>query len=350
MQKSVKKGFTLIELLVVIAIIALLIGILLPALGKARKSAQQLKDRTQIRGVMQGMVLYAQGNKNEYPFPSKLDTADNTIGDIDSVATPEKKKEKDLTRHIVSKLIFDGFFPPELCVSPIEVNGAYEVYKDYEFDEPEGANSTGGDAKKALWDPAFVATPLDGKKKPIKDIEDRTHEGQGGFSYAHTPPFGRRTSLWGDSFSAVEPSLANRGPVYVEKSDTEWELYDDMGATADGEHALGINSATLGFHGSRTEWEGLVGFNDGHVDLVDRPDPQSLVITFNNLSAEKKTQSDNIFVDEDDQDRTPGHDESGSGLVPLTGTMANNRNAYLRQYYSVTAATNGDVSVGVYYD
>ncbi|MEM6392291.1 MAG: type II secretion system protein [Planctomycetota bacterium] len=62
-----KQGFTLIELLVVISIIALLIGILLPALGAARRSARQATNSTQLRGIQQGMVIYAQGNKENFP-------------------------------------------------------------------------------------------------------------------------------------------------------------------------------------------------------------------------------------------------------------------------------------------
>lgn len=61
-----QSAFTLIELLVVISIIALLIAILLPALGAARKSAQQMQNSVNLRSLHQAEVVYATENKAWY--------------------------------------------------------------------------------------------------------------------------------------------------------------------------------------------------------------------------------------------------------------------------------------------
>lgn len=75
-----RSAFTLIELLVVIAVVALLIGILLPSLARAREEARALKCAANARGVAQGVAIYLAGEgKQVYP-PSYVYGADQTGG------------------------------------------------------------------------------------------------------------------------------------------------------------------------------------------------------------------------------------------------------------------------------
>jgi prepilin-type N-terminal cleavage/methylation domain-containing protein len=62
-----KKGFTLVELLVVIAIIALLMGILMPALARVRQIAFRMVCGSNLSGIGKAMLIYANDYEDELP-------------------------------------------------------------------------------------------------------------------------------------------------------------------------------------------------------------------------------------------------------------------------------------------
>lgn len=79
---SAKPGFTLIELLVVIAILALLIGMIMPTLGNARRTARQVKCLANLKGIGTGVAVYMQNtSKGVLPYVLPLHDSNGNQND-----------------------------------------------------------------------------------------------------------------------------------------------------------------------------------------------------------------------------------------------------------------------------
>ncbi|MEM9348035.1 MAG: prepilin-type N-terminal cleavage/methylation domain-containing protein [Planctomycetota bacterium] len=123
-NRSRRSGFTLIELLVVISIIALLIAILLPALGAARRTARRMQNSTQLRGIHQGLVIFAQSNKTIFPgYNSKGEVIQGGVNTGTS-------GQGDFVQARFWFLMTGDFFTPEYAISPSET----EAVVEFEFD------------------------------------------------------------------------------------------------------------------------------------------------------------------------------------------------------------------------
>lgn len=315
------RGLTLVELLVSIVVILIVIGVLIPAVPPRHRNHRQLRDSTQIRSITQALAIWAETNQGSYPLPSRIDADNTTVAQLGV--------EKDITSNILSLLLYNSNISPELCVSPAEVASNVELKTDYQHAAPGAAVSP----DRALWDPSFKGTPLDGDNH---GASANNPTGTAHQSYAHMVVAGRRAATyWRNTYNATEPIWSNRGPAYTQddsgagpplQGKPRWTLFPGL---------LGEQSNTLQIHGGRSTWEGNVGFNDGHVTFLTAPAPDTLSYA---RSADPKAlrARDNLFINETDEhegERLPWRAERGL-------------NAYLRPMWRV----NGTGDVGVWRD
>ena len=78
-KRSTAAGFTLVELLVVIGVIAVLIGMLMPALQKARAASQATSCLSNLRQITNAMILFSHDNKGFLPQSCGAGTGQETF-------------------------------------------------------------------------------------------------------------------------------------------------------------------------------------------------------------------------------------------------------------------------------
>jgi prepilin-type N-terminal cleavage/methylation domain-containing protein len=128
-----RRGFTLIELLVVMGIIALLLAILLPALGRARATARRVKDSTQLQQLHKGLLTLAQDDDGIFPTPGRVRRAQFNGQWIPGkgAINPLENTHAAMYAHC----LMQNAFTTDTLVSPAEVSPVVLVYANYRFNQ-----------------------------------------------------------------------------------------------------------------------------------------------------------------------------------------------------------------------
>lgn len=201
-----RKGFTLIELLIVMGIISILIGLLLPALGGAKRIAERVENSNKVKGIQHSMVIYA--NRNNGWFPGLSNTG-AIVDEEYELAThlPIDSSGGALASVVFWQLLKHGYFPPEQLISPAEqTRGNFTL--DYDDDTQFSSFNTNKNY----------------------------------------------------SFAVLNFSLANA------ILHTNWRDTGNGQVVVISDRNTGTAAAPKSIHNT-ARWEGSIGWNDGHVDF-----------------------------------------------------------------------------------
>lgn len=264
-HKTHKKGFTLIELLVVMSIIALLLSILMPALGRARAEAMLTKDQTQVKSIYSGFSFWAPSHNGRYPIPGLEQRLEDPNQGFIKGRGPENLEVNDHAS-MLSMCIMQQLFTPDVLIAPTEQSDVVYPKEFYDYDAYVVADWT-------FWDNTFV-----------NDLENDCNN-----SYGIMPVTGKRKHQnWG--VSTYNPTgfaiIGTRGP---------------QNGTEDP-----FSQSNL-FHGIDRSWKGVTTFGDGHTEILETFYP--IASTYVNDGGEAV--ADNLFAEETDQ---AADNDYGNGL------------------------------------
>lgn len=257
------KAFTLIELLVVISIIALLIGLLMPAMGAARRAAKQTENTTQVRSVVQGMLTLANRQKGRLPG---LDRSGQRIapGDIKLSGAGAEN---------------NGF----------SVEGRFAILVESQMITDE-----------------ILVSPIESKKKPLFSDTTRSVYDAGQATAGAGPNFSYALlNIW-------QAGLVNQGERYQVWSgnggSSRTPMVSDR-ATAGG----GLGSYECVWNKKVGQWEGSVGFFDGHGEFV-----RSAALEWSQFGEHSYEGDDQLFR-AGEVDGNPDPDDLSDALMVATG-------------------------------